>query len=58
MGDHICEEFANHNYDDYYYDYYYDDDYNPVATVSTDVSGSIKVGGKFKTCRFKIQIHC
>ena len=53
MGDHICEEFANHNYD-----YYDDDDYDPVATVSSGLSGSFKVGGKFKTCGFKIQIHC
>ena len=58
MGDHICEEFANHNYDYYYDDDYYDDFYDPVATVSSGLSGSFKVGGKFKTCRFKIEIHC
>ena len=45
MGDHIAEGYDHHNYDvdyDFYYDFYNNND--RVATLSTDVSGSIKVG--------------
>jgi hypothetical protein len=55
MGNRFNEGYAD-NYYDVDYDFYNNND--RVATLSTDVSGSIKVGGKFKTCGFKIQIHC